>query len=40
MKRRCNICLQSKDHLKTVKFPNGVTICYACQKVLTKGVNA
>jgi len=34
MKRRCNICLQSKDHLKTDKFNNELTICYDCQKVI------
>ena len=36
MKRRCNLCLQSKDHLKTDKFNNEVTICYECQGILTK----
>jgi len=36
MKRRCNICLQSKDHLKSDKFNNEVTVCYLCQKILTK----
>jgi len=39
MKRVCNICRYSKDHLKTDKWPNGVTICYACQKILTIVVN-
>jgi len=36
MKRRCNICLQSKDHLKTDRFNNEVTVCYECQGILTK----
>ena len=39
MRRRCNICLQSKDHLKGDRFNNEVTICYDCQKILTKIVN-
>jgi len=36
MKRRCNICLQSKDHRKTDKFSVEVTVCYDCQKIITK----
>jgi len=40
MKRRCNICLQSTDHLKTDKFNNTVTICYECQKIITKIVRS
>ena len=40
MRRRCNICLQSKDHLKGDRFNNEVTVCYDCQKILTKIVNS
>jgi hypothetical protein len=40
MRRRCNICLQSKDHLKSDKFNTEVTICYDCQKIITKIVNS
>lgn len=38
VRRRCNICLQSKDHLKTTKYNNEVTICNECQVILTKAV--
>ena len=38
VKRRCNLCLQSKDHLKTDKYNNTVTLCYSCQDIITKVV--
>jgi len=40
MKRRCNICLRNVDHLRTDRFNDHLTICYDCQKVLTKIVRS
>jgi len=38
MKRRCNLCLRSVDHLRTDKWENNegytCTLCYDCQKVI------
>jgi len=38
MKRRCNFCLRSVDHLRTDKWEKNsgftCTVCYDCQKVI------
>jgi len=39
MKRRCNICLQSKQHTSSKRHNHEVTICYSCEAILKRIVN-
>jgi len=39
MKRRCNICLQSKQHTSCERYNNEVTICYQCAVIIKRIVN-
>jgi len=36
MKRRCNICLQSKRFTLCTKFNDEVTICFSCQAIIKR----
>ena len=39
MKRRCNICLQSKQHTHSKRHNNEVTICFECEAIIKRIVN-
>jgi len=36
MKRRCNICLQSRQVAVTTRFNDITTICYQCQAIIKR----
>ena len=36
MKRRCNICLQNKQHTASTRYNNEVTICISCQAIVKR----
>ena len=36
MKRRCNICLQNKQHTDHTRFNHEVTICITCQAIIKR----